>query len=308
VAPTTPRLELRRPLLASTTRFEQRDVEALGMRLRYVDVGPTEPGAHGTPLLLVHGHTSRIEEYEDIVPHLARTHRVLVPDLPGCGYSDKPNHPYSLELYEDALLAFLDATGVQQARMGGGSLGGNLTLRLGHRLPDRFPELAAWAPAGAWQPTKVIADVGKAMGRAAGRFLFWPFVWVQSRYWYEARWPRREQTLRDTFAYYREVMGPGFARMYFEVAFDQFLHSHFPYAAKIAQPTLLGWGDRDHGLKMGEGVKRLAQLIPRSELKIFAGARHSLANEVPDQLAGAVLEFFERARPATAGTAPPIAV
>lgn len=266
------------------------------MRIRYVDVGPTDPDAEGTPLLLVHGHTSRIEEYEDIVPHLARRHRVLVPDLPGCGYSDKPNQPYTLQLYEDTLLAFLDRVGVQCARVGGGSLGGNLTLRLGHRVPDRFTELAAWAPAGAWQPAKAIADVGKALGRAAGRFLFWPFVWVQSRYWYEARWPKREQTLKDTFAYYREVMGPGFVRMYFEVAFDQLIHTHFTYAERITQPTLLGWGDQDHGLRMGEGVKRLAALIPRSELKVFPGARHSLANEVPEQLAGAVNEFFARAK------------
>ncbi|UJR85281.1 Hypothetical protein I5071_73610 [Sandaracinus amylolyticus] len=291
---------LRRPQRARGTQFEQHDVDVLGMRLRYIDVGPTERDADPTPLLLVHGHTSRIEEYDDLVPHLARRHRVLVADLPGCGYSEKPNRPYSLQLYEDTLLGFLDVVGVQRARVGGGSLGGNLTLRLGHRVPDRFPELAAWAPAGAWQPAKLVADVGKALGRAAGRFLFWPFVWVQSRYWYEARWPKRDQTLRDTFAYYREVMGPGFARMYFEVAFDQFLHTHFAYAERITQPTLLGWGDRDHGLGMGEGVKRLAGMIPRAELKVFPGARHSLANEVPEQLASAVLEFFGRSHPTLA--------
>lgn len=264
------------------------------MRLRYIDVGPTSKDATGETLLLLHGHTSRIEEYDEIVPILAEQHRVLVPDLPGCGYSDKPNHAYSLQMYEDTLLGFLDRLGVRECRVGGGSLGGNLTLRLGHRVPDRFPRLAAWAPAGAWEPTQWIADVGKAIGRSAGRMLFWPFVWVQSRYWYEARWPKRDQTLRDTFAYYREVMGPGFARMYFEVGFDQIMHSHFGYAKDIAQPTLLGWGDRDHGLNMGAGVKKLASLIPRSELKVFPGARHSLANEVPEELARACAEFFAR--------------
>jgi pimeloyl-ACP methyl ester carboxylesterase len=264
------------------------------MRLRYVDVGPTERERDALPLVLIHGHTSRIEEYDEIIPHLARTHRVLVPDLPGSGYSEKPNRPYSLELYEDAVLGFLDALGVGQGLLGGGSLGGNLTLRLGYRVPDRFPKLAAWAPSGAWWPSRWLAAAGKWLGRAAGRVLFWPFVWVQSRYWYEAHWPKRDQTLRDTFAYYREVMGPGFARMYFEVGFDQFMHSHFGYAEKIAQPTLLAWGDRDHALDMETGVKRLAKLIPRAELRVFPGARHSLANEVPVQLASACAEFFAR--------------
>src|SRR5687768_13232792 len=100
----------RRPVLARTTPFSQHDVDVHGMRMRYIDVGPTGDGGDVStlPLLMLHGHTSRIEEYDDIVPHLARTHRVLVPDLPGCGYSDKPNRAYSLQLYEDSVLQFLD--------------------------------------------------------------------------------------------------------------------------------------------------------------------------------------------------------
>jgi len=265
------------------------------MRLRYIDEAQGKGGAE--PLLLIHGHGSRIEEYDDLLPHLTPTHRVLVVDLPGSGYSDKPDRAYSLGLYEDTLLGFLDAVGVREARLGGGSLGGNLTLRLGHRFPDRFSRLAAWAPAGAWRPTRWLSDLGKTVGRLAGRLLFWPSVWVQSCYWYEPRWPKRAETLRDAFAYYREVMCRGFSRQYFEVGFDQFRHSHFGYARDIRQPTFLGWGDRDHALDMGRGVRELARLIPRSELRVFAGARHSLANEVPRELARACTEFF--ARPAT---------
>ena len=286
---------LRRPRIVSNTPFPQRDIEVLGLRLRYIDVGPTETAdAESLPILLIHGHTSRIEEYDDLVPHLAKRHRVLVPDLPGSGYSDKPDAPYSLALYEDVLLAFLDALGVKEARVAGGSLGGNLTLRLGHRMPDRFDRLSAWAPAGAWEASKNIARLGKEVGRLFGRVLFWPIVKLQSRYWYEDKWPKREQTLRDTFAYYGEVMSPGFLRMYWEMAFDQIANSHFGYASSIAQPTLLSWGDKDHGLNMGEGVKRLHSLLPRGELRVFPGAKHSLANEVPEELGRITDEFFRR--------------
>ncbi len=288
-------LSLSRPKLVRATPHAQRDVTVNGMRLRYIDVGAREPDADALPLLLIHGHTSRIEEYDEVIPQLARRRRVLVPDLPGSGYSDKPDRPYSLSLYEDTLLGFLDALGIREVSAAGGSLGGNLTLRLGHREPDRFPRLAAWAPAGAWEPSRTYAALGKALGRAAARMLFWPVVWLQSRFWFDESWPHRERALRDIFAYYGEVMSPGFLRMYYELACDQLAHSHFGYAARITQPTLLAWGDRDHALDMGKGVARLRELMPRSELKVFPGARHSLANEVPEELGDVTAEFFGRA-------------
>lgn len=280
---------LPRPLMVRATPHEQRDVEVLGLRMRYIDVPAREPEGAGLPLLLIHGHTSRIEEYDDLIPYLCQHHRVLVCDLPGCGYSDKPFRRYDLAFYEDVLLAFLDRLGVQQAHVAGGSLGGNLTLRLGHRHPDRFPRLVAWAPAGAWEPARRVGRLLRALGNRA---LFWPVVWGQSRFWYERSWPGREQALKETFRYYKEVACRGFVRMYWDVAADQLAQSHFAYAHEIRQPTLLMWGDKDHGLNMGVGVKRLSELIPRSTLTVFEGARHSLANEVPERVGTAASAFL----------------
>src|SRR3954463_13952356 len=86
-----PSAALTRPIAVRATPHLQRDVQANGLRIRYIDVGPTDAGAASErPLLLMHGLSSRLEEYDDLVPLLARRHRVLVPDLPGSGYSDKP--------------------------------------------------------------------------------------------------------------------------------------------------------------------------------------------------------------------------
>lgn len=282
-------VSLRRPVKVRATPHEQQDLEVLGLRLRYIDVGPTDPHQPGVPLLLIHGHTSRIEEYDDLVPHLSKHHRVLVCDLPGCGYSDKPQARYTLRMYEDVLLAFLDALGIEEAYVAGGSLGGNLVLRLGHRAPDRFSRLVAWAPAGAWKPARALGRIMRTLGSGA---LFWPSVWGQSRFWYEKGWPGRKQALSETFEYYREVSSRGFYRMYWDVAADQIAQSHFEYAHEIRQPTLLAWGDKDHGLNMGAGVKRLHQLIPNARLQVFEGARHSLANEIPEDLARVANDFL----------------
>jgi len=273
------------------TVFPQLDVTVAGMRLRYVDVGPTAIDAPDATLLIIPGHTARLEGFDAMLPALAERHRVLVPDLPGSGYSDKPDRRYDLRFYEDTIAGFLDALGVADVVPVGGSLGGNLVLRLGHRWPERFPRLVVWAPGGGWKAKRTLAAVTRAV---CGRRLFWPSVRIQSRFWYSPDFPGREAALAETFAYYREVMSPGFVAMYWGIAADQLAHSLFDIAPEIAQPTVLLWGDQDNGANMGKGVARIHSLLPDSELVVFPGARHSLEAEIPDQLAARILAFLAR--------------
>jgi pimeloyl-ACP methyl ester carboxylesterase len=283
---------LTRPLRAFATAHEQRDITVHGLRLRYIDVAPSGH-EDDEPLLLIHGHSSRLEEYNALMPYLAARRRVVVPDLPGCGYSDKPSdRRYDLALYEDSLLGFLDALGIGRAHLAGGSLGGNLVLRLGHREPERFDRLAAWAPAGSWDPMQRWVWFARAMKRL--RFMFWPSLWIQSRFWYRRDWPGRKKALEDAFTYYEEVYGDGFHRMYWEIGEDQTGQSLFDRAHEINHATYLAYGDQDKALAMDRGVQRLAKMLPRAELRVFAGARHSLANEVPELLGAEVDAFLAR--------------
>ncbi|HRW36050.1 MAG TPA: alpha/beta hydrolase [Aquihabitans sp.] len=262
-----------------------------GMRLRHLDVPASTGAADALPLLIIPGHTARIEGYLDLVDRLRGRHRVLVVDLPGSGESAKPERRYDLRLYEDVLVAHLDRLGIDQAIPVGGSLGGNLVLRLGHRFPARFPRLVLWAPGSAWSPKPALAATTDRLlaGTALGRRLFWPSVRIQSRFWYDADFEHRRAHLDDTFRYYRRVMSPGFVQMYWGLAADQLRRSLFELAPEIAQPTLLMWGDRDHGANMGAGVARLHELLPNSRLHVFPGRRHSLEAECPDELAEQIL-------------------
>lgn len=280
-----------RPRAVRATSRPQHDATVLGMRLRYIDVGPTDPQAPGDTLVVIPGHTARIEGFDAMLPILTARHRVLVLDFPGSGYSEKPNREYTVALYLDTLIAFLDAVGVQQAIPVGGSLGGNVVLRLGQRWPQRFPRLVAWAPGGSWEAQPRLAALIQRLG---GRILFWPMVWIQSRFWYSNDFPGRAAALAETFTYYREVMSPGFIRMYWGMAADQVAHSLFEVAPEVHQPVLLLWGDRDNGANMGAGVARLHRLLPHNELHVFPGARHSLEAEIPSQLAQVIDEFVSR--------------
>jgi pimeloyl-ACP methyl ester carboxylesterase len=70
----------------------------------------------------------------------ARGHRVVVPELLGHGRSDAPRHAteYRLEYLADQVLALLDELGVDEAVVGGVSLGANVTLQLAVTHPERL--------------------------------------------------------------------------------------------------------------------------------------------------------------------------
>jgi pimeloyl-ACP methyl ester carboxylesterase len=272
-------------------------MEVGGLRLRYLDTG-ADAGDDRLPVLVIPGHTARIEGFEAFLPALG-SRRTIVVDLPGSGESDKPLRRYDLRFYEDTLLRVLDRLEIDQAVPVGGSLGGNLVLRLGHRAPERFPLLALWAPGSAWTAKPALAAVtdrlgtGRVGGRLLGRALFWPVVRVQSRYWYHPDHPGKQQDLDDTFAYYRRVLSPGFVAMYWGMAADQLRRSLFPIAPEIGQPTLLMWGDQDDGAGMGAGVARLRTLLPDVRFHAFPGRRHSLETECPAELAAQVRTFVD---------------
>jgi pimeloyl-ACP methyl ester carboxylesterase len=243
--------------------------------------------------LLVPGHTSRVEEYERVIAALRGRFRVLSFDFPGCGYSDKPDRAYDLAYYDRVLVGFLDALGVGECFLAGGSLGGNLVLRAALARPARFPRVVAWAPGSSWPAKPFMAWCMRRFGLA----LFHVVVRIQSTFWYSRGWKGRRRALRATFAYYAEVMCPGFVRMYWGIAADQVGSSLVPVADGIRQPVLLMWGDRDHGFAMGVGVRRLHARMPQSELVVFPGAGHALAAERSREIIARIAEFLSRPSP-----------
>jgi pimeloyl-ACP methyl ester carboxylesterase len=56
----------------------------------------------GPPLLIFHGYPYNGFDFEKIVPSLSQRFRVIIPDMPGMGFSDKPEcHRYSFEEMAD---------------------------------------------------------------------------------------------------------------------------------------------------------------------------------------------------------------
>lgn len=129
-----------------------------GFSISYEQRGRKE-GAARRPIVLIHGLLLERQHNFPLADALAqRGNRVILIDLLGHGASDKPPHSryYSMEIFGRQVIALLDHLGIDEAVLGGTSLGANVSLEAAAHAPERaralfleMPVLERAAPAAA---------------------------------------------------------------------------------------------------------------------------------------------------------------
>ena len=113
--------------------------------------------AHQRPFVLIHGLLLPRTHHYAFADYLVdRGNNVILIDLLGHGESDKPQHSryYSMEQFGRQVVGLLDHLDINEAVIGGTSLGANVTLEVVAHAPDRaralfieMPVLERAAPA-----------------------------------------------------------------------------------------------------------------------------------------------------------------
>jgi len=93
-------------------------------------------------IVLIHGFPLLREIWDEQSAALARTHRVVLPDLRGMGASSVPDGPYLMETLASDVAAALDALGIERAAIAGHSLGGYVALAFARMFAERVTHLA----------------------------------------------------------------------------------------------------------------------------------------------------------------------
>ena len=128
--------------------YEVGELESEGLRLYYE--------VHGAgPRLLVFTHGVLLDSRMNrrLASDLAeRGFRVALLDLPGHGRSDKPRHAsaHRMDSYARHVVNLIDALGVEQAAVGGVSLGANVSLQTAVMAPERVRALVVEMPVLEW--------------------------------------------------------------------------------------------------------------------------------------------------------------
>lgn len=276
--------------------FVANDLLLRGVRVRYHEAG------HGPVLVLLHGIFTDHRVWLPTARRLASAARVVIPDLPGAGASEKPTrYPFTREALADTvcdLLAGLSAPRVHLAGLGVGAL---VALTLAADRGEIVDRVAAVSP------SLGVAESFRL--RVATAPVFGPFVFKQLynravllgylRGDVFAPGFRCDTALVD--AWYEAFTAPE-AR---ECQWRMLVRAQADTAAlgprlrKVQAPALVLWGDRaPHGpITLAQGF---AHELPAGRLEVIRGAGHAPPLERPEATAEALARHFAIPLPSAA--------
>ncbi len=262
-----------------------------GVRIHYQEAGDE----NAPPIILIHGFISSNLVWNEVFLPLAKAgFRVISPDLPGYGYSDKPSDArYTIDAQAYAVLGLMDRLEIDQATIIGASYGGAVAATMALDYPERVANLVLVGAVTNDQPKK------KLLLRLARV----PFLGdIATPLFLGSRWILRKRT-RDV---YRRLGYPMDERkLAARHHLLQAANTHRAMirtirrwsadriareASLIRQPTLLVWGEEDTHIPIREAF-RLRDAIPNSRLIVFRRCGHLPPTEYPEKFVEVVAEF-----------------
>jgi pimeloyl-ACP methyl ester carboxylesterase len=141
------------PFATISGLFDQKAVtdgsfEVDGLHIHYEDYG-----TGSNILVFMHGILMDSQMNRRLAANLvAAGNRVILLDLPGHGQSDKPRHAsaHRIDSYAHYVVALLDELGIEEAVIGGVSLGANVSLQVAAQSPERVRGLLVEMPVLEW--------------------------------------------------------------------------------------------------------------------------------------------------------------
>ena len=137
-------------------------------RIHYLEAGV------GEPLLLIHSIGQSLYTWRNVFAELSDNYRVIAIDLPGHGYSSRPDSfTYTADDVAFVLHAFLEALNVKSAHIIGFSMGAIYMLRFLSLYPKRVANCVAISPGGVTeQMPKLVHNMQKPMIATFARNLY----------------------------------------------------------------------------------------------------------------------------------------
>lgn len=225
----------------------------------------------GRPLLILHGWGSRSDNWQKVGEMLAKNGiKVIIPDLPGFGQSDKPLTAWSLDDYCDFVEEFVKVLNLEKFYLLGHSFGGALAIKCGLKFPEKIDKLFLISAACFRRKT-----FKNKFFKFLSKFIKIKTPFLRKVFYRKSDYLSTEGVMKDT---YLKIIAEDLSEV----------------LSKVQVPTVIIWGEKDkvtplkHGRLIKEKIQdsRLRQGFGgQAKLEIIPNVGHDLNLTAPDELA-----------------------
>ena len=240
----------------------------------------------GFPLVLIHGFLGSETMWEPQVKYFKQKYRIITPDLPGFGRSNKIESKNNLSDIAKIVLKSLESKNIDKFFLLGHSMGGMVVQEMTKLAGNKIIKLICYGT----------GPVGDIPGR---------FETID-----ETRYKLKRNGLNITshriaktwfvnedkakYFYLCENSGKATSLKAADNALITMkMWNGLESLKYIKNPTLIIWGDQDKAYNFDQ-VNLLKKNITNSELKIFKGCSHNVHLEKPDEFNKYIEYFLEK--------------
>jgi branched-chain amino acid transport system permease protein len=267
-------------------------------------------GTGNVPLLLLHGNFGSWRWWQPLLQQVPAGYRAYVPDLRGCGDSERPGYGHNIETLAADAQAFAKALDFIPEHIVGHSLGAAVALQLALEQPAQVRSLTLVAPP-------------PAEGRSVVRNADWFSHSVSQLF--DVDQDASVVTLGATYRMLRHLganrpmLRQALMRLAPTLDYDNAFIELVSDAARMAPQAVVGhlqaldaWdvqtrlrslrlpvlivGGQQDVLVAADDLRDFARRLPRGRLIIWADVGHAVQLEQPRRFVSVLFRFLERAR------------
>jgi pimeloyl-ACP methyl ester carboxylesterase len=263
-----------------------------GVRVHWAECGPA---SNKVPLVLLHGISDSHLTWKPVAAALAADRRVLMPDAPGCGLSDRPDASYALRWHAGVLTDWLKTLGLTMVDVVGHSFGGGLAQMLLVQRSLRVRRLGLIASGGLGRRVGILLRIAALPGLV--EYFGQPFMAAGTRLALRGVGPFIAAEDVEALSAMNATSGTAraLARTMQDVLSLRGQSRHFfhhVHEMNELPPVTLFWGDRDLVTPIEDALAFLRK-VRHVTLHRFNGCGHYVHHEQPELLVQKLLTFLD---------------
>lgn len=255
-------------------------------------------------IILLHGAgvDSALLSWAEVIPLLSPHYRVIAPDLPGYGASERISGEYTLAFYTDIIKGLIEAVDDSPVILTGLSLGGGICLNMALICPEFVKILV---PVDAWGVFAKLPWHRLTYWYTRSKFNENIYAWA-GKYRYLIRWGLEYGLIGDKakvtddliMKTQQGMLEPGAGKPFISFQKSEIIPTGlktdlFSRLEDIRIPTLLIHGSNDRVVPVKDAILA-SKKIPDCELYLMEGCKHWPQKERPAEFANAILAYLGR--------------